>query len=235
MTILPGISQFDRKNDAGPFDIIGDVHGCYDELITLLKTLGYKLENSDPLKLSHPGGRRLLFVGDLVDRGPNSPGVLRLVMSAVAAGMAVCVSGNHDDKLRRKLMGNDVKLQHGLAETIEQLDSESEDFRDSVLEFINQLPYYCMFDDGKLVVCHAGINEHDLGKVSPRIRALCLYGKTTGAVDDSGFPIRYPWADEYKGQSLIVYGHTVVLQPQWVNNTINIDTGCVFGGEADRS
>lgn len=105
----------DRRTDPGPFDIIGDVHGCRSELTELLIRLGYTRSDA---AWSHPEGRRAVFLGDLVDRGPDSPGVLGLVMDMVASGNALCVQGNHDNKLERKLAGRDVKVNHGMAETL---------------------------------------------------------------------------------------------------------------------
>nr|WP_032112500.1 metallophosphoesterase [Candidatus Paracaedibacter symbiosus] len=225
------LSTIDKSDEYGPFDIIGDVHGCFDELVTLLVKLGYTFEKGNKIQVSHPKGRRLIFVGDLVDRGPNSPDVLRLVMEAVWSGIAFCVCGNHDDKLKRKLIGRDVKVLHGLKETLDQLAKEDESFNSSVVDFLNQLVPHYVFDKGRLAVAHAGLKEDHIGKDSPRIRAFCLYGQTTGEVDEFGLPVRSPWAEDYQGETLVVYGHTVVPEATWMNNTINIDTGCVFGGK----
>jgi protein phosphatase len=230
MSFVINDPEIDKRHEIGSFDIIGDVHGCYDELIALLKKLGYMVDISKN-KISHPNNRRLIFVGDLVDRGPKSPEVLRLVMNAISGKIAFCVCGNHDDKLKRKLKGNNVQLKHGLLETIQQLENEPDVFKSDVIAFIDSLAPYYLFDQGKLVVVHAGIREDFFGKLSPKIRAYCLYGPTTGEFDSTGLPIRYPWANDYHGDPLIVYGHSVVDEPLWVNNTINIDTGCVFGGK----
>ena len=82
-----------KKSETGPLDIIGDVHGCYDELLELLSTLGYVIEdNGTGVHLSHPAGRKATFVGDLVDRGPKSPEVVKLVMAAVRDGTGYCVA-----------------------------------------------------------------------------------------------------------------------------------------------
>lgn len=222
--------EIDKRHETGAFDIIGDVHGCYDELISLLQKLDYTI-NPASHKISHHNNRRLIFVGDLVDRGPKSPEVLRLVMNAIADKIAFCVCGNHDDKLKRKLKGNNVQLKHGLLETIQQLETESDAFKSDVVTFIDSLAPYYLFDQGKLVVVHAGIREDFFGKLSPKVRAYCLYGPITGEFDSAGLPIRYPWANDYQGTPLVVYGHSVVDEPLWVNNTVNIDTGCVFGGK----
>ena len=218
----------DKRELTGPFDIIGDVHGCHSELVTLLTRLGYVVSEDGA---HHPEGRTAVFVGDLVDRGPDTPGVLRLVMGMVAAGTALCVSGNHESKLVRALDGRNVKVSHGLAESLAQLSEEPEEFRKSAREFMYGLvSHYCL-DDGKLVVAHAGLKEEYQGRSSGRVRSFCLYGETTGETDEYGLPVRYPWADDYRGSATVVYGHTPVPEATWVNNTICVDTGCVFGGK----
>ncbi|MER5341881.1 polynucleotide kinase-phosphatase [Streptomyces mirabilis] len=217
-----------RFNDlthlTGPFDIIGDIHGCASELETLLGKLGY-------VDGAHPQGRTAVFVGDLVDRGPDTPGVLRRVMSMVAAGDALCVPGNHENKLGRYLKGRKVQHSHGLAETIEQLDGESEEFHARVREFVDGLVSHYVLDGGRLVVCHAGLPEKYHGRTSGRVRSHALYGDTTGETDEFGLPVRYPWAEDYRGRAAVVYGHTPVPTATWLNNTICLDTGAVFGGK----
>jgi protein phosphatase len=225
----------DRRSEHGPFDLIGDVHGCPDELAALLGRLGYRVEEKPEADgggfvVQPPPGRKAVFVGDLVDRGPNSPAVLRLVMGMVKAGTALCVVGNHDDKLLRKLRGNAVQMTHGLAETLAQLEAESETFKEEVRLFLEGLPSHYLLDDGKLVVAHAGLLEYLHGRDSGRVRSFALYGQTTGKKDENGLPIRGIWATDYPGRALLVYGHTPVQHAAWLNRTINIDTGCVFGG-----
>ncbi len=220
------------KHEHGPFDIIGDVHGCYEELSTLLGQLGYKIENGlDGPKATPPDGRKAVFVGDLVDRGPRIPDVLRLVMRMVAEGTALCVPGNHDMKLMRKLKGRDVQMTHGLADSVQQVDKESPEFKQAVIKFLDDLVSHYVFDDGKLVVAHAGMKEEMQGRGSGKVRDFALYGETTGETDDYGLPVRYNWAAEYRGTAMVVYGHTPIAEPEWLNRTINIDTGCVFGGK----
>lgn len=234
--VLQGVAEIEsaevrtekRFNDlthlTGPFDIIGDIHGCASELETLLGKLGY----ADG---AHPEGRTAVFVGDLVDRGPDTPGVLRRVMSMVAAGDALCVPGNHENKLGRYLKGRKVQHSHGLAETIEQLDGESEEFSARVREFVDGLVSHYVLDGGRLVVCHAGLPEKYHGRTSGRVRSHALYGDTTGETDEFGLPVRYPWAEDYRGRAAVVYGHTPVPTATWLNNTICLDTGAVFGGK----
>ncbi len=272
-----------RKSEHGPFDIIGDVHGCFDELVDLLEKLGYAVGgaqsrasivtrasgpcgvvanaktneiqqsparaggpchdetsgkptgDTEPVgvdfAVTPPPGRRVIFLGDLVDRGPDSPSVLRLVMSMVACGTALCVPGNHDVKLVRKLRGRDVKVSHGLAETLAQLATQPDGFSESAGNFLDKLISHYVLDDGKLVVAHAGMKQRYIGRSSGRVRDFALYGETTGETDEYGLPVRHNWAAEYRGHAMVVYGHTPVLEAEWLNHTLCIDTGCVFGGK----
>ena len=216
-----------RYDEHGPFDIIGDVHGCLEELEALIGSLGYE----DKDGWWHPEGRKLVFVGDLVDRGPESVEVVRKVMSAVKAGLAHAVPGNHDVKLARALKGGKVSLNHGLAETMEQFSKETEEFKTEVADFFVGLVSHAVFDSGKLCVAHAGMPAEMQGRGSAAVREFALYGETTGEIDEFGLPVRYPWASEYRGEALVVYGHTPVPEAEFYNNTIDIDTGCCFGGK----
>jgi protein phosphatase len=225
-----------RRDEHGPFDIIGDVHGCFDELLELLRRLGYDVTGTGEgvaaqgYAVRPPEWRKVVFVGDLVDRGPNIPGVLRLVMGMVEAGAALCVRGNHDDKLLRKLLGHEVRLTHGLEASVTQLAAEPPEFVDRVRTFLDSLPSHFVLAGGKLVVAHAGLIAELQGRVSGVVREFALYGDVTGKKDVYGMPERRNWAAEYHGHSTVVYGHTPVAAAEWVNRTINIDTGCVFGG-----
>jgi len=258
-----------RQQETGPFDIIGDIHGCYRELCELLGQLGYTVEEEPvqdardfgvrvawncipglrdsanqasepasqvPIDAAHQPGmqfqatRKVIFLGDLVDRGPASPQVLRLVMSMVRDGLALCVPGNHDIKLLRYLNGKNVSHTHGLAETLAQLEVETPAFKEQVRLFLDKLVSHYVLDGGRLVVAHAGLTEEMQGRGSGAVRSFALFGETTGEIDEFGLPVRYHWASEYRGKAMVVYGHTPVPEPEWLNNTIDIDTGCVFGG-----
>ena len=232
----------DRTGDHGPFDIIGDVHGCCDELEALLRLLGYG-ETSlggeasvwGDRAYAHPEGRKAVFVGDLVDRGPRILDTVRLVRNMVHSGAALCVPGNHDMKLLKKLRGKDVQVTHGLANTLAEMDALPDDvrepFRRELAEFLDGLVSHYVLDGGKLVVAHAGMKAEMQGRGSGKVRDFALYGETTGETDEFGLPVRYNWAAEYRGQAMVVYGHTPVPEPEWLNRTVNIDTGCVFGGK----
>jgi len=224
----------DLRHEAGPFDVIGDVHGCRAELEDLLLTLGYDLVRDGEgraVDAVPPAGRRAAFVGDLVDRGPDTPGVLRLVMGMVEAGHAFAVCGNHEQKLVRALRGRNVQLKNGLAESLEQLAGEPAEFRERVEEFCDGLIAHYVLDGGDLVLAHAGLPERFHGRASGRVRSFALYGDTTGETDEHGLPVRYPWADEYRGRATVLYGHTPTPEAEWVNNTMCLDTGVVFGGK----
>lgn len=223
-----------REHETGAFDIIGDVHGCGEELEQLLIKLDYEVETGENFPFGYqvipPSGRKAFFVGDLTDRGPDSPKVLRIVMSMIKQKKALCVRGNHDDKVYRMLLGKKVKLVHGLAETAEQLDKEPIEFVEQVRDFLGKLVNHYVVDNGNLVVAHAGLREDMHGRASGKVNSFCLYGDTTGKKDEFGLVERLNWATDYRGKAFVVYGHTPQAEAVWENNTMNIDTGCVFGG-----
>jgi protein phosphatase len=220
----------EHRSEGGPFDIIGDLHGCHEELLHLLTELGYEVRGTELApRVRPPAGRRALFLGDLVDRGPKSPACLRLVMAMVRDQSALCILGNHDRKFARWLAGREVQVAFGLAETIEQMAAEPQAFRREVREFLEDLPHHFVLDEARLVVAHAGLREELHGRDSKRARAFCVWGETTGAQDANGYPVRKDWAAEYSGQARVVYGHTRVPEARWRNGTLCIDTGCVYG------
>jgi len=204
------------------YDFVGDVHGCIDELWTLMGALGYPRND-----------RKLVFVGDLNDRGPDSVATLKLAMEMCKDGMALAVAGNHDDKLRRSFKpGNKIQPKHGLKETLNQLSGETPEFRAELAEWLETLPYRLLLDDGKVLVAHAGLPEWmHLAIETGKIRSHALFGDVDGKVDGAGLPIRKDWTKDYSGSRLVVHGHVVVREPDIRNNVYNIDTGCCFGGK----
>jgi polynucleotide kinase-phosphatase len=225
----------DRRADVGPFDIIGDLHGCAGELESLLAELGYvvawsQADGERQVSVTPPDGRKAIFVGDLVDRGPRSPDVIRIAKAMSDAGSAYVVMGNHDRKLARFLAGRQVKIGHGLQQSIDQLMAESAAFREEARAFLDGLRSHYWLDRGSLAVAHAGLKEEMIGRGSGAVREFALYGETTGEIDEFGFPERRDWAADYRGPATVVYGHVATTEAEWVNNTICIDTGCVYGG-----
>lgn len=215
---------------SGPFDIIGDVHGCFDELRQLLHQLGHTLTYEKAAwGIDHPQKRKLIFVGDLADRGPKSVDTLTFVMDLTLAHKAYAIKGNHDDKLFRYLKGNNIAAQHGLETTIVELEHQEKAFHQRLYHFLKNLPAHLVLDRGNLVVTHAAIHARYIGKEDPVIEQFCMYGPTTGKLDENGFPERLRWQEDYDGKAWVVYGHTPVLTAAWQGNTVNIDTGAVYG------
>ncbi len=222
----------DWRDLTGSFDLIGDIHGCIHETKLLLEKLGYEPSfRNEKYRVKPPPGRKLFFLGDLVDRGPDSPQVLKLVMDLVDSGDAYCLQGNHEAKLLRKLNGAKVNPTHGMSATLKQLKGAKTTFLDRIRRFIESMESHYVLDEGKLVVAHAGMVESMQGKEGGAAHAFGLYGKSTGELDEKGLPIRLDWAMEYRGRAMVVYGHTPVEEAVGKNNTLCIDTGCVFGGK----
>jgi protein phosphatase len=227
------VGAFAPENDQGPFDIIGDVHGCYGELCALLEQLGYIRQGEG---YAHPQRRRAVFVGDLADRGASNVPTLRTVTSMVEMGSALTVIGNHDGKLMRWLMGRPVRAGRGLMATIAEIEAIPEPmqsaFRERVLTMLRAAPGYLLLDNERLVVTHAGIRDEMIGRWDRHISTFCMYGDVA-SVTAEGMPVRRDWASEREPEAtgpLIVYGHQVVKDPAFVHNTMDIDTGCCFGG-----
>ena len=236
-------------HEHGPFDIIGDIHGCCDELEQLLQKLGYQKQPISAFFLTnlghelspdrdtyrHPDGRKVIFLGDLVDRGPRILDTIALVQNMISAGQAFCVVGNHDDKLLRQIQGKNVKINHGLEHSIAEIEGLAPEIKAdrtiAIRSFLESLISHYVLDDGKLVVAHAGLKQELQGRGSSAVRAFAMYGETTGEIDEFGLPVRHNWAAEYRGSAMVVYGHTPVPAAVWLNNTIDLDTGCVFGGK----
>jgi len=212
-------------------DIIGDIHGCYGEFVALTKTLGYEWESGIPI---HPNGRKLAFVGDLTDRGPQSLQTIETVYSLVENNFAYYVPGNHCNKLYRFFLGRNVQIAHGLETTVAEYEAlspaEQEAIKKKFITLYEQAPLYARLDDGNLIIAHAGIRQDYIGKHDKKVQTFVLYGDITGETNPDGTPVRRDWAKHYRGTAWIVYGHTPVRTPRFVNRTVNIDTGCIFGG-----
>jgi len=220
---------FDRRDLTGPFDLIGDVHGCYAETLRLLHRLGY---HDDGATWTHDEGRTAVFLGDIIDRGPAVPEVIVLVSQMAHHGTALYVPGNHDERLAAFMGGEDVVVAYGLEQTLEQLEGLDEEVRADVLaRFLGlflQAPPYLWLDEGRLVAVHGGLEESMIGTFDAEVWQFCLMGKV--AIDGPNQVRRLDWASGYRGSALVAYGHTPCPRPVFHNNTINLDQGCVFGG-----
>lgn len=206
------------------------------ELVRLLRKLGYRPNRRGADEwYAHAEGRQAVFLGDITDRGPDSPGAIVLVEAMVRRGAALYVPGNHCRKLARYFEGRQVVLQHGIETTVAQLERlpapERKRIATKFRTLYEEASVHLVLDRGRLVVAHAGILEHMIGETSRRIESFCLFGDTTGERTEDGFPVRRDWARRYTGEALVVYGHTPVKEALFRYNTINIDQGCVFGGQ----
>jgi protein phosphatase len=207
------------------YDVIGDVHGCFDELVALLEALGYAWIGA---ALTTPPGRQVVFVGDLVDRGPEVVAVVRLARTALRSGAARSVRGNHDERLARALGGDTVEDARSLQASLAQLAHLPARERAQLGAFLAELPTRLELDGGRLLVVHAG--EPPAGAPGTRDH-FNVWGPATERSGLAGGQERVAWAARYTGPALVVYGHTPVLTPLWQGRTVNVDTGCVFGGQ----
>ncbi|WP_077297322.1 bis(5'-nucleosyl)-tetraphosphatase PrpE [Virgibacillus pantothenticus] len=215
-------------------DVIGDVHGCLEELEQLFYKLGYKKEQGIFI---HPNQQRIpVFVGDITDRGPHSLKVISLVYHMVVTQKrARYVPGNHCNKLYRYFLGNKVQLRHGLETTVAEYNNCSAEMQSTIrhqfITLYEQAPLYLHLPNINAIIAHAGIKESYIGRNDKRVKTFVLYGDITGEFHADGRPVRRDWAKFYKGDNWIIYGHTPVLEPRFLNKTVNIDTGCVFGNQ----
>ncbi len=174
----------------------------------------------------------MIFLGDLVDRGPTS--------SACCASrwgwwhpvrLSPCGATTRA-KLVRALRGARVTPTHGLAETLAQLAGETAEFREGVATFCYDLVSHLVLDDGRLVVAHAGLKEQYQGRASGRVRALRPLRRDDRRDRRVRPPRALPWARTYRGSAVVLYGHTPVPRVEWINNTACLDTGWCSGGAA---
>lgn len=227
----PSDHQAFGLGDCGPFDIVGDVHGCFEELRNLLMQLGYEVTGCVDTGFSvvHPTGRRIVFLGDLNDRGPDTVSCLRIAMDLAESGQALWLLGNHEYRLARYLSGKRVKLNHGLKQTVAQLQGVQPGFTDRLLVHLSTLKPSHLLDQGRLAVAHAALPEEVQGLDSKDAWRIAVFGDTTGDLDENGLPEFKDWASDYKGESIVVHGHIPNPEPTICNRVYGIDTGCVFG------
>src|SRR5262249_23308152 len=116
-------------------------------------------------------------------------------------------------------------------QTIDQLEVADRGLKEALPAFLDGLRSHYWLDGGRLAVAHAGLKAEMIGRGSGAVREFALYGETTGEIDEFGLPVRADWASNYGGETAVIYGHTPAPEAQWVNNTLCIDPGCVFGGK----
>ncbi|GIN84967.1 polynucleotide kinase-phosphatase [Heyndrickxia sporothermodurans] len=232
----PNPIEIDIQNG---IDLIGDIHGCFDELILLLEKMGYQ-KNEKGL-YTHPTGRKFVSVGDIMSRGPHSLETMIFFLNHVKQGFAYMIDSNHGWKIARWLDGRTVTLSHGdekVADEFTRFEEENGSemavsLKAELKDLLLYAPSHYVFTKNGLpvLVCtHAGIKDEFIGKQSPVISDFCRYGDTDG-FDDSGKPIRKDWFIHHQTSPLIIWGHDPKPQPLFVNNTLNIDQGAVFGGK----
>lgn len=221
--------SLDLRALRGPFDIIGDVHGCFAELCELLEKLGWTVD-AENFRARPPYGRTVIFLGDLADRGPDSVKVFKLAMNMAGDGSALCLPGNHENKLLRYLEGLPVRIGKGIKKTIDQLESETPEFIARLKSFLSSQTCHFVLDGGNLVCSHAGLPEELHGQSSPLVNNFCLFGSPMGESDSDAAAANEKWVKSYRAKTLMVYGHFPKLNAVFKNNTIDLDTSCVFGG-----
>ena len=220
-------------------DIIGDIHACYEEFLALLDKLGYQKDEKG--LYIHPEGRKILSLGDVMSRGPQSIDCMVFFLRHVEAGLAYMIDSNHGWKIARWLDGRKVQLKHGDENVQEEFisyekkqgEKEARNLKVKLKTLLLEAPsHYIITEEGKdkLVCAHAGIKDEFIGQESSRIKDFCRYGDVAG-MDEKGKPIRKDWFNNHKGDQLIVWGHDPKPEPMMINNTLNIDQGAVFGGK----
>ncbi|WP_128330164.1 metallophosphoesterase [Apibacter sp. HY039] len=182
--------------------VVGDIHGCYDELQDLLNKINLTEDDI------------LISVGDIVDRGMKSKEVYQFFRDRPNSYV---VMGNHEKKHLKGILSYSqeiVRLQFG-------------DLYDEFIDWINRLPYYIETTDA--IIVHASL-EHDKQLTEQKNNVLC--GTESGEKYLSKkYSEKKSWRDYYKGTKSVIYGHRVVgTSPKIKNNTYGIDTGASHGG-----
>jgi serine/threonine protein phosphatase 1 len=186
--------------------VIGDVHGCYRELCELLERLGPTAED------------RLIFVGDLVVRGPENARVVRMFLDGALSDATVLL-GNNEEKLPPALAPDAANTPPAVQHTIDQLRGAG--LLDAALALFASFPLYV--DLGDVAVVHAGVRPGVSLEAQSRDDLLKI--KTV-----DGTPNGPMWWEEYEGPPRVVFGHHVVRDPLVLPHAVGIDTGCVYGG-----
>lgn len=200
-------------------DAIGDIHGCYTELLGLLAKMGYVIQNG---VASHAEGRRLMFLGDYVDRGLQSLEVLKFIKTQVTEGHHYAVRGNHEENLKRILVGELVTSTATRETAHNVLQSGDTEW---VINFINSLPAYYVWDSpsrlDRVVFCHADIGYFEYDMPSKHF----YYGFSKV---DNLYPSDQMW--QANGSSTLCRGHIGSTSEEPVELVISLEKGASFGG-----
>ena len=184
--------------------IIGDIHGCYDELCELLDRVG-------PV-----AGDRVISVGDLIVKGEKNREVLDLF--SVDERFSAVI-GNHDRALLRYWRGEAVKLKESQERTRVELEPDRERYS----AYLNSLPY--MIDLGTHLVVHAGVRPG----VALKDQAAEDLTELRTLGEDRTSRVGLPWYEVYDGDQVVLFGHWPASQPRRAPRAIGLDTGCVYG------
>ena len=184
--------------------VVGDIHGCYDELIALVEKVD--LRDSD----------RVVSVGDLITKGPKNAQVLRLFMTDARF---TTVIGNHDLALRRRWNGEEIVMKRSQKEAHKELEAE----KDEYTSFLNTLPF--VIDLGTHLVVHAGLRPNV--KLHSQTTGDLTRIRTLGPDRESNEGT--PWYYVYDGDKTVLFGHWPAPEPRRGKKAIGLDTGCVYG------
>ncbi len=187
--------------------VVGDVHGCLEELTELLDVAG--LTSAD----------RLVLAGDLVAKGPDSPGVVALARARGALG----VLGNHDAHVLKGRDGDLGALKGSHRHVAERLTEE--DWR-----YLEALPLWLDFPELDTLVVHAGLLPNLALEQQPRHLLLNLRSLDENGQGSTRVTGGRPWAERWPGPRFVVFGHDALRGLQRHPHALGLDTGCVYGG-----
>lgn len=208
------------------YDFIGDVHGCKKTLDALFVKLGYAWRGNVWV---HPHGRIPVFLGDLIDKGPDSYGVLKLALRMVFRNKALYVPGNHCEKLYRFIKGGGTNLSVQLQKTIAQIKGsiDGKALMRDFASFMSKVKTHLVLDGGNVVAVHASVTKDTVGVYNKETYRMNLFGFVNQSVlNQNGVPMRIPTMDMYVGDKLVIHGHIKMREPRYGNNVLNIDTSC---------
>ncbi len=190
-----------------PVRFIGDIHG---------ESAAF----SDAIAGAQPSGAFIVQLGDLIDFGPDSPGCFRLMRRLMERQAGLFVRSNHDDKLYRYHSNRPPKVSLNLQETLAQFAAadDGSELIDWFLDTYARIPYWLRLGDHFCVhgafhpdmLTYTKPEDSERKRTQSKLRALALYGETTGALDEDGYPVRtYGWVDSIPAELTVVVGHDI--------------------------